>query len=906
MLKLKYLALCLSMLGLLIPDQASAVVLAPYFNLSIVQKAVGGDGIFEYNVNSFSAFGSFSQDFQIQTQQGAGSFFIPTSSSNGQIFYLTQTNRLDWRISDVECLSGNLNVSYNRIQDGVRIVAYPFSSIVCTFTNTFSQSKTPALVVPGVLGSEIRDGASNLWIDLDRMRTDTGDQFMDGIGFSESLMLQNGVVGDIVRKAVGTPSFIVKYDYTESLINELIQQGYTEGQDLFTFPYDWRYGVSGKNANGEFVNERALAEKIQSIRAATGSSTVNVVAHSTGGLLVKQYVKDNPQTHGIAKAIFVGVPNTGAPKAVKVLLTGDNFGIPWLADAEMRKISQNLPVLYDLAPSRTYVDRKGSFFKTIDQKFLAKDVVVQQGYDAAWGIMVNDRGANGLALAGADALHQVAFDDYDLRTAGVELYNIAGCKAGTIGQIVERRSPNLVGPPDVSYDVPVRVPGDGTVPLESATNVPVDENKKYYALSGEHGKMMSQEGIRQLITNILAGSALPTPNITQDVSACKLNGKAHAIYSPVDVEVVDSEGRRLGFASDGSVENTIPNASFEVFGDHKFFFLPDDAGQQYDIRLMGTDTGIFTYKVSEVESGAQTRTAVFANLPVTTNLRGTVEDAGAVPQLALDVNGDGVTDKIVAPTAIVQMAAQGDLVAPTTVGKIVGVQGAADWYRSVVRIYLTAADGGGDAPASGVGQTYLSVDGGAPLPYTTPVLVEGEGKHHIAYYSVDKNANRELVQEKDFWIDVTPPELTMVFNPATRDLWLRCAEVADAPCGVKEKNESVTLTDQAGNVTKVAFVQADRKKLLRTEIESISYNGKKQQFAKNNFLFYWQLDKDKKLTRLYQFASSRRDYFVLADYAGKNTVVTSLGKGGITRQVHSGLRLLTVTTAAGDLVWSVD
>ncbi|MBP9686641.1 MAG: hypothetical protein KBD66_02470 [Candidatus Doudnabacteria bacterium] len=883
--------------------EVKAVVLIPYFNLSVIQKTIGGDGSFEFNLSSYSVF---SQDFRIETQQGAGSFFIPTTSGNGAFFNLSQNVRTGWKVVGISCQSDNPNVTFNYLSSEVKINAYSYSSVVCTFINVPSQDKTPVLIIPGVLGTQIGDGISNLWIDLDRMRLDIGDQFMDGLSFNGSLMPQGGIVGNIIRKAVGVPNFIVSYDYAEGLLSQLTQQGYTEGQDLFTFPYDWRYGVSGKNTNGEFVNEKALAEKIQAVRDSTGSDKVDVVAHSTGGLLVKQYVKDHPQTHGIGKAVFVGVPNTGAPKAVKVLLSGDNFGIPWLADEEMRKISQNLPVLYDLAPSRTYVDRKGSFFKTIEQKLLAKDVVIQHGYDGAWNTIVNDRGANGTALAGAESVHQVSFDDYDLRTAGVDLYNIAGCKAGTIGQIVERRSPNLFGSPDISYDAPVRVAGDGTVPLESATNVPVDADKKYYALKTDHGKMMSQDGIRQLITNIVSGSVLATPEITQDITACKLSGKAHAIYSPVDVEVTDASGNRLGLAEDGSVENTIPNASFELFGDHKFFFLPTDTNQQYDITLKGTDTGTFTYKVSEVESGTQTRTAVFADLPVTTSLHGVVEDELLVPKLVLDSNGDGVTDRVVLPSAVVTAAAQADLTAPVTTVKLTGTHGATDSYRSSTTVSLTAVDTGGDVPASGVARTYVSLDGADFSPYTGPIRVTAEGKHALALYSVDKNANRELTQQKEFWIDTTPPELGMIFDPTARDLSFSCIDVAGSVCEIKERDESVTLTDQAGNTTKVRFKQADRKKVLRAEVESVSYNGKKQSLAGNKFLFFWQLDRNNKITRLYQFASGRNAYYVLADYNGTHTTVTSVSREGVLRRGYPGLKLVRVATVAGTIVWTVE
>ncbi len=77
------------------------------------------------------------------------------------------------------------------------------------------------------------------------------------------------------------------------------------------FPYDWRLGVSQNVDN--------LKNKINQIVAQTGSEKVDVVAHSTGGLIVKKYVIDN-NDHKIGKAVFLGVPNLGAPQGSKSLI----------------------------------------------------------------------------------------------------------------------------------------------------------------------------------------------------------------------------------------------------------------------------------------------------------------------------------------------------------------------------------------------------------------------------------------------------------------------------------------------------------------------------------------------------------------------------------------------------------
>jgi esterase/lipase superfamily enzyme len=61
--------------------------------------------------------------------------------------------------------------------------------------------------------------------------------------------------------------------------------GYKENQNLFVFPYDWRFGVSEQTAT-------ALAERIKGI---AGNFKIDVIAHSTGGLLLKKALQ---QTQG--------------------------------------------------------------------------------------------------------------------------------------------------------------------------------------------------------------------------------------------------------------------------------------------------------------------------------------------------------------------------------------------------------------------------------------------------------------------------------------------------------------------------------------------------------------------------------------------------------------------------------
>ncbi len=513
--------------------------------------------------------------------------------------------------------------------------------------------KTPVLIVPGVLGTEISkpntDGSlEKLWLNLENNLTDFYDTFMDPLQFNDDLTpTYNGLVlGDVLRDMIFDIKIdtFVAYDYSGSLIKEFQNQGYTENSDLFLFPYDWRYGVSEDTVN-------QLKQKITDIMNETGSDKVDVIAHSTGGLLVKKYVMENPDSNNIDKAIFIGVPNTGAPNAIKTLLVGGNFGNRLLADSEMQKLARNLPVVYDLAPSEEYYKNKGSFVKILN-KNLFSSTSTDLSFDDMTNFLTIDHNFNALAWHNAQNLHTQDFDNYDMRNAGVDLYAIDGCKTGTVTKILENHSDNpLLDLFTPTYSVQTESTGDGTVPLESATNLPINENNKYYALKADHGTMLSQDGIRQQIVNILSGTSTSiSPDlITQDISKCNLNGRAISVYSPLSIDITDSSGNHAGLNPDGvSIENNIPNADYEILGEHKFVYLPTDNNQIYTIKISGTGDGIFTLTDTTIKDGTTTGMQVFGQIPVTNILKGNV-NIGSTTTLTLDTNGDGVVEKTLQP-----------------------------------------------------------------------------------------------------------------------------------------------------------------------------------------------------------------------------------------------------------------
>ena len=95
---------------------------------------------------------------------------------------------------------------------------------------------------------------------------------------------------------------------------------------------------------------------------------------------------------------------------------------------------------------------------------------------------------------------------------------------------------------------------------------------------------------------------------------------------------------------------------------------------------------------------------------------------------------------------------------PKSTCKLSGDEGEERWFRGDVAVHLDAEDS-----TSGVKAIYYNVDNSTWRIYTTEFTVKGEGLHHLCFYSVDEAGNREKESCIDFAIDVTKPNVTLLY-----------------------------------------------------------------------------------------------------------------------------------------------
>ena len=704
-------------------------------------------------------------------------------------------NFTDWRGGFGDWILG-LNTIRIDLVDGLGYVDLIEEGIL-------ENSKNPVLIIPGLMGTEIKNGDDLLWLDLDEMLLDVGDEFLDDLQFNSNLTpTENLYIANTIKRiepAIG----LVDFDYIDGLIKEFKRQEYVENETLFTFPYDWRYGVSGKFEDGTTVID-LLKQKIEQIIQETGKDRVDVVAHSMGGLLLKKYVMENHNNHYIDKVVFVGVPNNGAPTTIKTLIEGDDFGIPWLSQKEIKKIAKNMPSAYDLLPSQEYYNNNGSFVKTIDErKFLlsSPEITVNDlNYNEFEDYITQDHQLNNMGFNNSQNLHSQNFDNFDLRSAGINFYSINGCKSATVGNIIERKTKDILGFESTSYNLGFR-DGDGTVPLESANSLPINQENIYYSLFADHSKMLSQNGVLQQIVNIVSGSGLDisSSSITQDEINCSLKGDVISIFSPINVSVQDQYGNYTGLAEDESIKNEIPGASLEIIGDHKFLYLPNDQGQTYQISIDGTGEGIYTIKRQKIENNEVSEMQVFSNLHATNNLTGQIH-LGETATLVIKKDSESIIETI-NPSSVVYQDETEDIVGPISSVELRGIMGDDGFCRSGVNLRIKTID-----DVSGVLGLHYNVNN-SDYSYVVGDNVDlnftEEGIYSISIFSTDEAGNNEPEKIVEFKIDKTAPEAEIKFDKDSRGLKFIGIDNISSSEGVliEGSADKVIITDEAVNIT---------------------------------------------------------------------------------------------------------
>lgn len=381
----------------------------------------------------------------------------------------------------------------------------------------------------------------------------------------------------------------------DDLVETLDKNGYTKNKDLFLFPYEWHES----NAKSALL----LKEKIEGILTEMKWPRADIVAHSMGGLVAREYIEALGGDGKVDQLVTLGTPQKGSPKSY-LTWEGGEFSsdsgtsifdilanIIFTQEAEENGYENifeyvrraPIPSLRELLPTYSYLRDKDSGELRAYPELTPRNLFLER--------LNSESLLKKLEPVSFTAIVGKADDDATIETVRVE---------GASIQIMN--DPEAVirwghGEPD-GYDdffgdrgLELGA-GDGTVPEASAKGIPAD---KVIEIESRHSKLPEKSAKK--IVRILRGVdpvVEGVPGVPVDSVFIVL------VFSPIDIQVILPSGKRVGKDFEhNAIFREIPGAYYTGFtAKSEFLTIRNPEPGAYTILTEGTDTGDYRVEAS--------------------------------------------------------------------------------------------------------------------------------------------------------------------------------------------------------------------------------------------------------------------------------------------------------------------
>lgn len=560
-------------------------------------------------------------------------------------------------------LKANNAVRFNRL--ALALFALLMASLgLGTTQPAEAAGRVPVIIIPGVAGSTFKTGpgytysgpngrggtythtygsGETVWVNVLEAAWPGEDDYFDTMRLSADADTPYVPYSNLYVSGIYESAYSDMIDY-------LHRQGYVDGVTLFVFAYDWRRDIQAATYNN-------LDALVNQARNAAGTSQVDILGHSMGGLVGHNYVSYPATAAKVRRLITFGTPYLGAPKFLKTLVYGDQFGPTFLGlglnqDA-VKDLVQNMAGGWQLLPSRSYYN----FYNNTNSNLLPpyredRDV---DGNGVASGALSYEGTISFLRNLGKNqnaSNRAVNFHDRLDKTwlSGPKVTFINGSGLATIAQVRDYTGSCwswFSYKPCPKTDT-YTLDGDGTVPYYSAT--PYDPARgmdmsgpaSIYLVNQEHGALVQYErtlGIKTsdgaaltLLGQILNNQVEPLSATSQSAllgdqigtqaqgkgklvnRSTKLGGYWIGVSNGAQLEVLGEEGKRTGRAANNKVEQTIQGSTLETFDNAEFAYVPASS-KGYTLRVKGSATGSFDLKIRQLNGDKIEQTVIFLNVP---------------------------------------------------------------------------------------------------------------------------------------------------------------------------------------------------------------------------------------------------------------------------------------------------
>lgn len=482
---------------------------------------------------------------------------------------------------------------------------------------------------------------------------------------SETMMLicdeaGNSLVDIVPESAVDCEGYGAKGTYTKLV--EKLKETYGRDYSVDFFAYDWRKDVS------------KAAEELENYINQEAYDNVVLVCHSMGGLVASKYLANGSKNQEkVDKLITIGTPYLGAPKALYVFESGyllDDTTSFFCMATPIKSIVNNITSCYELLPTQKYFDlndttyvqyqNNNGFWHRKSTKKLdygkTRALIGERSWAQSGG---TEKGFLGISEDFAESL----FVNGEHITNTVDSYYIIGYGEDTILEVEEEY--NKDGSFDKCRDLTVTCGGDDTVPVISANIGGLADGEKTYYIKASHAGMVKNSNVIALVENIINGEpdnysdscSKTCPGETDDkgwFGTTKTVRIQLKVECPVDLAMVDDAGDEWAYVNSEYVYNkNEEEGSFYLLGrdnDAKMAYLQD---KNYNVKLIGTDTGTMRYTMSVYDAGDEMNRIVFDNVSITdTTVIYTNTDRHGEIVLQVDKDNDGTIDSLISPSYI--------------------------------------------------------------------------------------------------------------------------------------------------------------------------------------------------------------------------------------------------------------
>lgn len=371
----------------------------------------------------------------------------------------------------------------------------------------------------------------------------------------------------------------------DDLIETLDQNGYTRDKDLFTFPYEWR--------DSNIQSAALLKDKIEEVKNTcavanlpdTDCTKVDLVAHSMGGLVAREYIQSSQYLNDVDQVIFLGTPHKGSPKAYLQWEAGE-FPAGGILDLAVKFFFKAEALRHGYTSLFDYIhDRPISSV----QELLPISAYLKDKDTGEMKIYPNKHPQNTF-------LRNLNTDNNNLFAFGDRITNIVGNVGSSstieIIRVGANYSPLWVdGKPD-GFDGETddrgleRGHGDGTVTIQGATIDPSIPNE---AIVADHIKIptIAENRVFNILTNKVSLTNIDS-NPGTDYKVLLLQ-----LLSPIDVVITAPDGKKIGKNFTNRQEyNEIPNAFYSGFQtEDEYITILNPLDGEYKIEVQGTGSG---------------------------------------------------------------------------------------------------------------------------------------------------------------------------------------------------------------------------------------------------------------------------------------------------------------------------